>query len=185
MADRNNHFGIIDILRILGGILFFNAFFSWWFTSTPTWGYEGKWLNVHYLKHRITNDFVNLTIDELSLYNGTDPTLPIYIGINGRVYDVSSSRGIYGPKGSYNKLSGKDAARVYVTGCFMNPEEYTYDLRELDQREIDSDLTHWIQFFDNHAKYWYVGEVKHDPIIGDPPKPCQHVKFPGVAHGNR
>ncbi|EGW34768.1 uncharacterized protein SPAPADRAFT_131376 [Spathaspora passalidarum NRRL Y-27907] len=184
MAERN-HFGFIDILRILGGILLFNACFSWWFTSTTTWGYNGKWTSVNYLKHRLTNNFVNLTTEQLALYNGTDPSLPIYIGINGRVYDVSISRSIYGPRGTYNKLAGKDAARVYVTGCFMNPGEYTYDLRELDQEEVERDLADWQYFFDNHEKYWYVGEVQHKPPTGDPPKPCEHMKFPGLVHHNR
>ena len=69
-SGARDAFTLIDIVRVVGGLLFLNAFFSWWFTSTSTWGYNGKWINTQYLKHRLTNNYVNLTIDELALYNG-------------------------------------------------------------------------------------------------------------------
>ncbi|KAK6456149.1 cytochrome b5-like heme/steroid binding domain-containing protein [Scheffersomyces xylosifermentans] len=176
---KPDSFGFVDVLRVLGGVIFLNAFLSWWFTSSSTWGYDGKWINTSYLAHRITNNFVNLTLEELSLFNGTDSRLPIYVAVNGSVYDVSASRGIYGPKGSYRMLSGKDAARVYVTGCFRNPAEYTYDLRGLDEEEASHDVKEWQIFYEHHPKYWLVGHVQHEVIQGEPPEPCEHVKFPG------
>lgn len=139
-------FGIIDVLQIIGGLIFLNAFLSWWFTSTSTWGYKGKWVDPGYLKLRVTNNYVNLTIDELSLYNGSDSKLPVYIGINGKVYDVSRSRGTYGPKGTYGFFSGKDAARAFVTGCFSKEDEFTYDLRGLDPDEAMHDIEGWQTF---------------------------------------
>lgn len=178
-SGARDAFTLIDIVRVVGGLLFLNAFFSWWFTSTSTWGYNGKWINTQYLKHRLTNNYVNLTIDELALYNGSDMLLPIYIGVNGYVYDVTASRGIYGPKGSYSKLSGKDASRLYVTGCFMNPEEYTYDLRGLKEEEAKQELSEWQQFFEEHPKYWLAGYVQRPDPVGEPPAPCEHIKFPG------
>lgn len=182
MRDSRSRFSFLDILRILGGILFLNAFLSWWFTSTSTWGYRGKWLNTDYLKFRLfnANNPLNLTISELSLYNGTDKHLPIYLAIDGIVFDVSSSPKVYGPGGPYHELTGKDAARVYVTGCFNKKDEYTYDLRGLDETEAENDIQSWQQFFFDHDKYWYVGTVQHEPITGDPPAPCEHMKFPGI-----
>lgn len=171
-------FGIIDILQIIGGLIFLNAFLSWWFTSTSTWGYKGKWVDPGYLKLRVTNNYVNLTIDELSLYNGSDPKLPVYIGINGKVFDVSRSRGVYGPKGTYGFFSGKDAARAFVTGCFSKEDEFTYDLRGLDPDEAMHDIEGWQTFFESSSKYWYVGIVQHEELSGEPPAACEHVKFP-------
>lgn len=174
----NERFGIIDIARIIGGLLFLNAFLSWWFTSTSTWGYKGKWIDPRYLQLRITNNYVNLTLDELSLYNGSDTNLPILIGINGKVYDVSRSRAVYGPKGTYNFFSGRDSARAFVTGCFNKDDEFTYDLRGLDPTEAIHDIKEWQTFFEDNSKYWYAGTVQHEELTGDPPAPCEHSKFP-------
>lgn len=177
---RHETISTLDILRIIGGLLIFNAFFSWWFTSTGTWGYTGKLVDPAYLKFRLTNSYVNLTLEELAKYDGSSPNLPIYVAINGLVYDVSSSRNIYGPKGAYHKLSGKDAARVLVTGCLMIPEQYTYDLRGLDPIKAEKDIKSWQNYYANKNKYWYTGVVQHEPFTGEPPAPCDHVKFPGT-----
>ncbi|KAK6466013.1 cytochrome b5-like heme/steroid binding domain-containing protein [Scheffersomyces coipomensis] len=174
-------FGLIDIIRVLGGLLLLNAFFSWWFTSSSLWGYEGKWSNLTYINFQLSpfSQYVNLTLDELAIYDGTNPNVPIYVAVNGSVFDVSSSPKIYGPKGTYHKLSGKDSARVFVTGCFQKDDEFTYDLRGLDETEIENDISQWKHFFEDSDKYWYVGTVQHEPLTGEPPEPCEHVKFPG------
>ncbi|GEQ67070.1 hypothetical protein JCM33374_g733 [Metschnikowia sp. JCM 33374] len=171
-------FNIVDIARVLAGILLLNAVASWWFTSSPTWGYSGKWINQRYLKHRIFGSHVTLTIQELSLRNGSDENLPIYIAIDGRVYDVTASRHIYGPQGPYSFFSGKDASRAFVTGCFRKADEFTYDLRGLDPEEAKADIQSWQDYFEKSSKYWCVGTVIHDPLTGDPPEPCDHKKYP-------
>lgn len=165
----------------MGGLLFFNSIFSYWFTSSTTWGYEGRWKDLNYIKFKLVNSgsHVTLTTEQLSLYNGTDPSLPIYIGINGSVYDVSRSRSTYGPLGSYAFFSGKDSARAFVTGCFQKEDEFTHDLRGLDPEEAESDIKGWQDFYEYHKYYWYVGKVIHEPITGDPPELCHGMKFPG------
>ncbi len=50
------------------------------------------------------------TLDELSKYNGDDPSLPIYIGMNGFVYDVTAGKKFYEPGGSYHDLAGRDSS---------------------------------------------------------------------------
>jgi predicted heme/steroid binding protein len=77
---------------------------------------------------------VNLTPTQLSLYNGTDPSLPIYLAINGTIFDVSANRGIYGPGGGYNFFAGRDATRAFVTGCFR--EDLTPDLDGVEEMYI-------------------------------------------------
>lgn len=83
------------------------------------------------------NGPVILTPDQLSLYNGTDPNLPIYLAINGTVFDVSANPRIYGPGGMYGFFAGKDAARAFVTGCFQ--EDLTSDLSGVEEMFIPLD----------------------------------------------
>lgn len=178
-STGDSKFTLLDVIRIIGGLLLLNAFLSWWFTSTGTWGYDGKWLDIRYLQFQLRRDYVNLTLDELKLYNGKNPKYPIYLAINGKVYDVTYGRDIYGPNGPYEFFSGRDSARAFVTGCFDKPDEFTHDLRGLDQEEAMHDITSWQRFFENHPHYWYAGIVTHKPIEKDIPSPCEHKKFPG------
>lgn len=176
--NERTRFNLLDILRILSGVLLLNAFFSWYFTSTGTWGYEGKWVSTRYLRHVLFGRTTHLTMEELSKFDGSNPALPIYLAVNGSVYDVSASPQIYGKDGPYHFFSGRDAARAFVTGCFHKEDEFTYDLRGIDPREAETDVKSWQNFFVNHGKYFYVGTVDHPLLTGDPPKPCKGAKFP-------
>ena len=51
------------------------------------------------------------TLAELSAYNGTDASKPLLMGCGGKVFDVSSARGFYGPGAAYGVFAGKDASR--------------------------------------------------------------------------
>jgi predicted heme/steroid binding protein len=53
----------------------------------------------------------SFTLQELAQYDGTDPTKPIYLGMNGYVYDVTSGKKFYEKGGSYNWLAGKDSSK--------------------------------------------------------------------------
>lgn len=117
--------------------------------------------------------------------------MPVYLAINGTIYDVSNGRHIYGPGGSYHFFAGVDAARGFVTGCFA--DDRTPDLRgvetmflPLDDPETDAHwsaeelqalrakeletahekankaLSHWVGFFANSKKYSKVGYVKRE-----------------------
>lgn len=120
---------------------------------------------------------LDLALDQLAIYNGLDPNLPIYIAINGSIYDVTASPHMYGPKGPYRFFSGRDAARAFVTGCFNKEDEFTYDLRGLDEDEAKHDIASWQEYFDK-GKYWKVGRVQLVPLAGEPPAPCRHIKYP-------
>lgn len=176
--DNRNKFGLLDILRIVSGLLLINALLSWHFTSTSTWGYDGKYVNLRYLNHLVRSKPVNFTMEELAKYDGTDRALPIYLAINGSVYDVSASPQIYGPQGPYRFFSGRDAARAFVTGCFHKKDEFTYDLRGLNSLEAEKDLRAWQDFFANSGKYFFVGTVEHPPLTEDPPELCSGAKYP-------
>ncbi|KAL2265799.1 hypothetical protein VTJ83DRAFT_6899 [Remersonia thermophila] len=130
-----------------------------------------------------------LTPAELARYDGTDPSKPIYLAINGTIYDVSSNPRTYGPGGSYHFFAGCDAARAYVTGCFA--EDRTPDMRGVEEmylplddpavdkhwspaelaelkkkekeealKKVHEALDHWVKFFRDSPKYEFVGYVK-------------------------
>ncbi|KAK9450161.1 cytochrome b5-like heme/steroid binding domain-containing protein [Limtongia smithiae] len=112
---------------------------------------------------------------ELALYNGSDRSLPVFLAINGSVFDVSESRLTYGPGGPYHHFAGRDATRAFVTGCFTS--DLTHDMRGLDPETSSKDVAGWESFFRNSKKYWYIGEVEHPPITGPVPGPCQKAKY--------
>lgn len=132
-----------------------------------------------------------MTPEELSAYSGADPDKPVYLSINGTIYDVSAGRHVYGPGGSYSFFAGKDASRAYVTGCFA--DDLTQDMRgveemylPLDDPETDAHWTtaeieklraeeranaedraykalkHWVDFFAKSKKYHRVGFLKRE-----------------------
>jgi len=57
-----------------------------------------------------TNSLPTLSVDSLKEFNGDDDSKPIYIGLNGKVYDVSAGREFYRSDGPYHYLAGKDSS---------------------------------------------------------------------------
>lgn len=55
--------------------------------------------------------FLELNNEELLKYNGFDPDLPIYMGYEGKIYDVTSGKNYYGKGATYNYLVGKDSTK--------------------------------------------------------------------------
>ncbi|KAI5056373.1 hypothetical protein GOP47_0028191 [Adiantum capillus-veneris] len=93
--------------------------------------------------------------DELLKYNGTDPSLPIYVAIRKRIFDVSSAKSFYGPGGSYAVFAGKDASRALAK---MSTKEHDVvgSLEGLTEKEMTV-LADWERKFE--AKYPVVGTV--------------------------
>lgn len=52
------------------------------------------------------------SLEQLTKFDGTDPNLPIYIGLNGYVYDVTSGKKFYQTGGTYHYLAGKDSSQM-------------------------------------------------------------------------
>ncbi|KAK9760808.1 hypothetical protein K7432_014785 [Basidiobolus ranarum] len=141
--------------------IFFVA--SYIITDTFTWGFQNKYTN---WRNWIPREKLVLSEAELSRYNGVDPNLPIYVALDGEVYDVTAGRGYYAKGGSYGFFSGRDAARAYITGCFDT--HLTHDLRGLSKAQLQG-LKGWKSFYENHRTYYHVGKVIHPPI--DPKSP--------------
>jgi len=163
--DEPEESAIVALLKVFLVCLLFVSLTGKFVTGSFTFGYKGKWVQ---LKTYWPPTEKTFTEAELAHYDGTTLKLPIYIAIDGDVYDVSASPRIYGPGGSYSHFAGIDAARAFTTGCFVIHR--THDLRGLSQPELDA-VEHWKDFFRNSEKYSYVGKVIHPPIDPNSPLP--------------
>lgn len=79
-----------------------------------------------------TDDKLKLTDAELLAFTGEDPEKPIYVALNGTIFDVSSGRGFYGPGGHYGHFAGRDATRAWVSECF-DKEYLTWDMKGVEK----------------------------------------------------
>lgn len=183
MSEReedHEKFGVVDLIRLLGGVLLLNALASYWFTNSTMWGVKlGRYLDLRYYQYLITGEKLNITMGELLLFDGSDPKLPIYVGVNGVLFDVTASRNVYGPGGSYHGFAGNDGARLFHNGCFHRKDQLTYDLRGLDHDTLLQDIENWRKFYQSNRNYWQVGHVIHDELVGEPPAVCNGLKYPG------
>ncbi|KAL8679444.1 MAG: hypothetical protein Q9186_004274 [Xanthomendoza sp. 1 TL-2023] len=128
----------LDILRILTGLLLLSTTLSYFITTNSlTWNYRPPWTRPARLRAWLRGP-ITLTPTELSLYNGTNPSLPIYLALNGSIYDVTASPHMYGPGGMYEIFAGRDATRAFVTGCF-SPEHLNHDLRGVEEMFVPLD----------------------------------------------
>ncbi|KAI9721804.1 MAG: hypothetical protein M1812_002139 [Candelaria pacifica] len=196
-AEDRVRFSVLDVLRVLGGIFLLSSALSWFITNDSIfWGYRPVWtrpaVGIPANGTPITQKgSIHLTDAELTRYNGTDSSLPIYLAINGTIFDVSASPTFYGPGGSYHFFAGRDATRAYVTGCFA--EDITPDTRGVEEMFIPVDETgdeaglskgelkkrkeqdrriarkqlresvgHWERFFGDSSKYHRVGRVRRE-----------------------
>ncbi|KAH7040709.1 uncharacterized protein B0I36DRAFT_260107 [Microdochium trichocladiopsis] len=190
--DEDSYSPWLDILRVLSFLFLASCGLSYLVSGGETffWGMKNppKYLQKQYWAAQWAGP-TYLTLEELAQYNGKDETKPLYIAINGTIFDVSSNRRTYGPGGSYQYFAGTDAARSFVTGCFATDQ--TADMRgvedmflPLDDPEVDrhwtpsqlvelkkqeleearkrvhDGLAHWVGFFENSPRYHKVGYVK-------------------------
>lgn len=136
-ADDIGKVTVLDVLRVLGGVLLLNFALSWYITGESfLWGWRPWFSRPDGLKAWLRGP-VLLTDEELAAYDGSDPSKPIYLGLNGTIYDVTPGRHFYGPGGGYHFFAGRDAARAFVTGCFDT--DLTPDLRGAEEMFIPVD----------------------------------------------
>lgn len=184
-AQTEDKLSLFDIVRSLGFLVFLVITLSYYVTGTWSWGYETQLVQPAYLRHAFKHavlgePYLSLTDDQLSLYDGTKAGEPIYVGVGGKLYDVSANPLTYGPGGPYHFFAGRDAARAFSTGCFQ--QDLTWDVRGLDPETVARDIRGWQGYFEKNKKYFYVGQVVHPEPTGEPPKFCQGQKMPGGRH---
>ncbi|KAJ5592167.1 hypothetical protein N7537_009071 [Penicillium hordei] len=206
-TDQDRSISVLDIIRVIVTLLIACGGLSYYMTSFESvlWGYRPWYTRWPVVKQWVQGP-VTLTPSQLSLYNGTDTNLPLYVAVNGTVFDVSANRMIYGPGGSYNFFAGRDATRAFVTGCFK--EDLTNDMRGVEimflpvedieeegvtsaekkiRREkelraargrVEATVNRWSGFFANHAKYFEAGRVVvEDGGVEEEPWPlCENAQ---------
>ncbi|BGP39893.1 hypothetical protein JCM10450v2_003867 [Rhodotorula kratochvilovae] len=92
---------------------------------------------------------------ELAKYDGKDEATPIYVGIKGRIYDVSAKRDMYGPGCGYHVFVGKDASRALGKSS-LKLEDAVADYSTLTEEESKV-LDDWEKYF--QKRYNIVGKV--------------------------
>ncbi|CAL9763114.1 unnamed protein product [Musa acuminata subsp. burmannicoides] len=114
------------------------------------------------------------TVEELSLYNGTEDGLPILLGILGSVFDVTKGKTHYGPGGGYHHFSGRDASRAFVSGNFTG-DGLTDSLYGLSTMEVKS-VVDWRKFY--MERYIFAGKLvgRYYDSQGNPTKYLKGVE---------
>ncbi|KAJ5856830.1 hypothetical protein N7455_007724 [Penicillium solitum] len=205
-TDQDRDISVLDIIRVIVTLLIACGGLSYYMTSSESvlFGYRPWYTRWPVVKQWVQGP-VTLTPSQLSLYNGTDTNLPLYVAVNGTVFDVSANRMIYGPGGSYNFFAGRDATRAFVTGCFK--EDLTNDMRGVEimflpvedieeavtsaekkiRREkelraararVEATVKRWSGFFANHVKYFEAGRVvvEDGGVEGEPWPLCESAQ---------
>ncbi|OKL63629.1 hypothetical protein UA08_00951 [Talaromyces atroroseus] len=136
--DDEFYISLSDVIRIILTLIALSVGLSYYVTSGESyiWGFERQrpwWMRSNDIKQFLKGP-VNLTPSQLALYDGSDPSLPIYLALNGTIIDVSANPGIYGPGGGYHFFVGRDATRAFVTGCFK--EDLTNDMTGVEEMYI-------------------------------------------------
>ncbi|OCB87465.1 cytochrome b5 [Sanghuangporus baumii] len=154
--------GLLGLLKFIVYCLLFLALVSKFFTGSFVFDLESK---LPTLKSLLPRNERLLSEEGLSKYDGSDPSKPIYLAIDGLVYDVTEGRRMYGPGGSYH---------------FMYVQWIRQSL--LINKSVLG-LEHWKNFYANHKKYTKIGRVLHHPIdpLSPIPPPCKEEK-PAVGN---
>ncbi len=105
-------------------------------------------------------DGFTMTLAELKEFDGRTESTPVYLAVQGYIFDVSANRKIYGPGGQYHVFAARDATRALATGC---AEESCFEvglegLTDDDFKEIDR----WLELYRSSDKYYFVGTLVAD-----------------------
>ncbi|WVF70242.1 hypothetical protein IAT40_005031 [Kwoniella sp. CBS 6097] len=92
---------------------------------------------------------------ELSQYDGSDPSKPIYVAIKGRVFDVTNKPEMYGKGKGYNIFAGRDASKGLGMSS-LDIKDAVPDYSTLNEAQMKT-LNQWESFFEK--RYNVVGKV--------------------------
>eukprot|EP00262_Sarcandra_glabra_P009410 TRINITY_DN23786_c0_g1_i1.p1 TRINITY_DN23786_c0_g1~~TRINITY_DN23786_c0_g1_i1.p1 ORF type:complete len:101 (+),score=19.62 TRINITY_DN23786_c0_g1_i1:70-372(+) len=98
---------------------------------------------------------MEMTLQQLKEFDGSDASKPIYVAIKGRVFDVSTGKSFYGNGGDYCMFAGKDASRA-LAKMSKKEEDVSGDLEGVSEKEMGV-LSDWEKKFE--AKYPVVGHL--------------------------
>src|SRR3989339_126631 len=90
-------------------IITWSAIFVLFFGATVLWNYSK--VNSNDRQNNNPSESLKvLSLDYIKEFDGSDDSKPIYIAMNGLVYDVSLGREFYKADGQYHYLAGKDSS---------------------------------------------------------------------------
>lgn len=89
-------------------IVFWCSTFVLFFTATMIWNISKPKTEIFKTSSDLT--MKTFTLESIREFDGTDNNKPIYIAMNGLVYDVSAGREFYNTEGPYHYLAGKDSS---------------------------------------------------------------------------
>lgn len=92
---------------------------------------------------------LSISKEELRAYNGVDTGKPIFLSVNGRIFDVSSARRHYRLGETYNCLTGRDCSLAFVKGNLEAPEIGKSVVDAMSEKERQ-DLRDWEGFFEKN-----------------------------------
>jgi len=112
----------------------------------------------------------NFTTKQLKYFNGenderTGEAKPVYLSMNGQVFDVSDGRNFYGPDGPYASFAGRECGVALAKMSFDT--EHLDDLagcKDLAYGEKD-ELDNWINKFTYHRNYPVKGRLVADDYL--------------------
>ena len=96
-----------------------------------------------------------LSAKHVEKHDGSDPSLPIYLVILGKVFNVNKGKKFYGPGSGYNVFVGRDSTPSFITGKFSR-DEATDDVSGLSPEEMLG-VKNWMDFY--RKEYTYVGKM--------------------------
>eukprot|EP00002_Diphylleia_rotans_P005171 TRINITY_DN14298_c0_g1_i1.p1 TRINITY_DN14298_c0_g1~~TRINITY_DN14298_c0_g1_i1.p1 ORF type:complete len:146 (-),score=27.58 TRINITY_DN14298_c0_g1_i1:255-692(-) len=104
---------------------------------------------------RVRETNIRLTREQLKRYNGSDPNLPIYVAVKGKIYDVGMKNSFYGPGGAYSVFAGREANRGLAL-MSTQEEDAVPSTEGLGPESLEA-LDSWAEYFEN--KYHHAGMI--------------------------
>lgn len=124
MKNISKKFLIIGSVLVAGGVLSIASAYTRYHSSLISPEVMGLAIQEDATNSASVNN-LNLTVDQLSEFNGTDPEKPIYIAMDGLIYDVSVGKKYYQPDGAYHYIAGKDATtELHIAGGDIIKRKY-------------------------------------------------------------
>lgn len=109
----------------------------------------------------------NFTLQQLANFDGTkddksEEAKPVYLSVNGIVFDVSTGRDFYGPGGPYEKFAGHECGVALAKMAF--DEEFLDDLKGCGKLNFGerTELENWIEKFRDYRCYPVLGRLVVD-----------------------
>jgi predicted heme/steroid binding protein len=97
------------------------------------------------------------TLAELKQFDGSDLDDPIYVGIKGVVYDMTTARNFYGKDKAYNIFTGRDASRNLAKMDLKGQDSHVNDLTVEEKQCLDQWETKLASKYPAVGRYEWAG----------------------------